>query len=48
MDFEVNSQGFIGGQYLEIIYSKNDDIIDHNEIEIYDKYMEKVWVTIFL
>lgn len=41
VDFEVNSQGFLGGQYWGIIYSKNDDIIGHNKIEIYDQYMDE-------
>ena len=39
--FEVGEQGFLGGQYWGIIYSKNDDIIGHNKIEIYDQYMDE-------
>ena len=39
--FEVGAQGFLGGQYWGIIYSKNDDIIGHNKIEIYDQYMDE-------
>ena len=40
IQFDVNAQGMLGGQYYGIIYCPDDNLLDGNYIEIYDENEE--------
>jgi len=40
IQFDVNAQGMLGGQYCGIIYCPNDNLLNGNSIEIYDENKE--------
>lgn len=37
IQFAINAQGMLGGQYWGIIYSPNNDLLNGKDIEIYDE-----------
>lgn len=37
IEFEIDAQGMLGGQYWGIIYSSNDDLLDGNTVHVYDE-----------
>ncbi len=40
IQFDIDAQGMLGGQYWGIIYCPNDDLLNYNFIEIYDENKE--------
>lgn len=41
IQFDVDAQGFLGGQYYGLIYSKDDHINDRKDMFIYEQYKEE-------
>lgn len=40
IQFNMDAQGMLGGQYYGLIYSINDNITNNEKIKIYDEYKE--------
>lgn len=40
IQFDINAQGMLGGQYWGIIYCPDDNLLNGNSIEIYDENKE--------